>query len=99
MAGGAEYVAPKHGVVSLTKSAVIDHAQTGLRIHAVAPGHVDKPLLKYRTADERQSIAQIHPIEKKKTSENRGGRSILLSAGSSFVIGQSYQLEDGYSPH
>ncbi len=39
------YVAAKHGVIGLTKSASIDYADKGIRINSVAPGAVKTPML------------------------------------------------------
>jgi NAD(P)-dependent dehydrogenase (short-subunit alcohol dehydrogenase family) len=39
------YVASKHAVVGLTKSAAIECAQSGIRINAVCPGPVDTPMM------------------------------------------------------
>ncbi len=38
------YAASKHGVVGMTKSLAVEFAGQGLRINAVAPGHVDTPM-------------------------------------------------------
>lgn len=40
------YIASKHAVVGMTKSAAIEHASEGLRVNAVCPGIVDTPFIK-----------------------------------------------------
>lgn len=38
------YAASKHGVMAVTKSLAIEFAAKGVRVNAVAPGHVDTPM-------------------------------------------------------
>ncbi|WP_067477425.1 SDR family NAD(P)-dependent oxidoreductase [Actinomadura hibisca] len=94
-AGAAAYVAAKHGVVGLTKTAALEYAAQGVRINAVGPGFIDTPLLKEADQEKRELLISLHP-------EGRLGRAeevaevtaFLLSDKASFVQG-SYHLVDG----
>ncbi|MGO4750972.1 SDR family NAD(P)-dependent oxidoreductase, partial [Streptomyces sp. 2MCAF27] len=50
-AGSAAYVAAKHGVVGLTKSAALEYADKGIRVNAVGPGFIETPALKAMDQD------------------------------------------------
>lgn len=39
------YVAAKHGVVGLTKTAAMEYAARGIRVNSVGPAYIDTPLL------------------------------------------------------
>ena len=39
------YVAAKHGVVGLSRTAAVEYAAAGIRVNAVGPGFIDTPLL------------------------------------------------------
>ncbi|KZO91439.1 oxidoreductase [Calocera viscosa TUFC12733] len=43
--GGSAYVASKHGVIGLTKTAAAEHAANEIRINAVLPGFIRTPLM------------------------------------------------------
>ena len=62
---GAAYVAAKHGVVGLTRSAALEYAQTNLRINAVCPGIIDTPMMERFTGgtpEDRQGAIAQEPI-------------------------------------
>ena len=39
------YIASKHAVLGLTKSAALEYAKSGIRINAVAPGRVETDMV------------------------------------------------------
>src|SRR5207302_8858828 len=72
----AAYHASKHGVIGLTKSAVLEYAPRGIRINAVCPGTIDTPMVAdmlLKQADAMKEIMRDQPI-------GRLGRSDEIAA-------------------
>ena len=93
--GSSAYVASKHAIVGLTKSAALDHADDGIRINAVAPGLVDTGFVSDMDIDR---FARTHPIGRgAKPSEIAAAVCWLLSDASSFVTGSVLSVDGGLS--
>jgi NAD(P)-dependent dehydrogenase (short-subunit alcohol dehydrogenase family) len=59
------YIASKHAVLGLTKSAALEYAKSGIRINAVAPGGVETDMAKRVVGDDHkllQTLTSMHPI-------------------------------------
>ncbi|HTJ48238.1 MAG TPA: SDR family oxidoreductase [Cyclobacteriaceae bacterium] len=101
-ATASHYVAAKHGVLGLTKTAALEYATEGIRINAICPGFIDTPLLvKGGISDEHSEIKQIivnlHPVKRFGTSEEIAkGFIFLASDDSSFVTGAALDMDGGY---
>lgn len=93
----AAYVAAKHGVVGLTKSAALDYATQRIRVNAVGPGFIDTPLLSGVTDEMRAELITRHPIGRLGRAEEVAELVVWLSSErSSFVTGSYYPVDGGY---
>ena len=97
---GGAYVASKHGVVGLTKTAALEYAKSGIRINAVCPGSIltpmQDPVINGDPAIEAQ-IGARHPIGRMGTAEEVAAAiHWLCSDAASFVTGHAMVIDGGY---
>ncbi|WFU55642.1 glucose 1-dehydrogenase [Bradyrhizobium pachyrhizi] len=98
LATSGHYVATKHGVVGLTKSAAIEYAQDGIRVNCVNPGYIKTPMTK-ETMDERydEIIAKV-PVRRLGVPEEIAEAVVwMCSDKASFMTGASHVVDGGYS--
>jgi NAD(P)-dependent dehydrogenase (short-subunit alcohol dehydrogenase family) len=103
-AGG--YVAAKHGVVGLTKSAALEYAEQNIRVNAICPSYVitpmvEKDLFEDVLGNDEELIAAAranHPIGRFAQPEEIAAASVwLLSDKASFVTGTAMSVDGGYT--
>lgn len=95
------YVATKHAVIGMTRSAARDYGPTGLRINALAPGAADSEvLLAIRQAQPEMSrqLDAMTPLGRgAKVSEVAEAAAWLLSDRSSYITGAVLSVDGGMS--
>ncbi|MEM5492364.1 SDR family NAD(P)-dependent oxidoreductase [Hoeflea sp. AS16] len=101
----AVYSAAKHGVVGLTKSAAIEYARRGVRVNALCPSFARTPMAtdfldkagKDRDAAEAAMVQAIPMRRLAEVDEVIAGLIYLADPASSFVTGQTLQVDGGLS--
>src|SRR5690606_25514063 len=62
-ANSCAYVAAKHALLGLTKTAALEYSSQGLRVNAVGPAFINTPLIENALSDEaRTALVGQHPI-------------------------------------
>jgi NAD(P)-dependent dehydrogenase (short-subunit alcohol dehydrogenase family) len=96
-ANSAGYVAAKHGVVGLTKSAALEYATEKIRVNSVGPGFINTPLLSALPKEALKPIAQLHAVKRLGESEEVAALvTFLASDEASFITGNYYAVDGGY---
>ncbi|ELZ99401.1 SDR family oxidoreductase [Haloferax sulfurifontis] len=100
-ANASHYVAAKHGVLGLTKTAAIEYAEQGVRVNAVCPGFIDTPLLGEGGLDDpeaRKGIESLHPMNRLGDVDEIASAVVwLCSDGASFTTGEALTVDGGYT--
>jgi NAD(P)-dependent dehydrogenase (short-subunit alcohol dehydrogenase family) len=93
------YIASKHAVLGLTKSAALEYAKSGIRINAIAPGGARTEMANRVTEDNPQfleTLTSMHPIGRLANPEEIANALVwLLSNRASFVLGHSLLVDGG----
>jgi NAD(P)-dependent dehydrogenase (short-subunit alcohol dehydrogenase family) len=97
------YVASKHGVLGLTKSASVEFAQLGVRVNSVCPGTIVTEMQKIAFAnrpDLAQKVMSLTPMGRGgKVEECVGAVLYLCSEQSTFTSGITMSVDGGWSQH
>lgn len=97
--GIASYIASKHGVVGLTRTAALEYVKRGIRVNAVNPGLIDTQIARDVVNGDAEAYAELA----KNVPIGRAGRpeeiaSVVLwlcSPGASYVVGHALTVDGG----
>ncbi len=97
--GSGAYVASKHGVVGLTKTAALEYAKSGIRVNVVCPGAIETPMINRITRQQPKVLAAMaaaHPIGRAGKPEEIAEAVVwLCSDAASFVTGHAMPVDGG----
>jgi NAD(P)-dependent dehydrogenase (short-subunit alcohol dehydrogenase family) len=100
-AGLSAYVASKHAVIGLTKTAALEYARAGIRVNAVCPGTVRTPMLEgFTGGDEKtlQAMGKMMPIGRLATPDEIAEAVVwLCSDAARYVTGMAMPVDGGAS--
>ena len=95
------YVASKHGVIGLTKTAALENAKLGIRVNAVCPGAIKTPMIDRLTNNKKEVEAQYaaqEPIGRLGNPNEVANAVIwLCSEAASFVTGHAMAVDGGWT--
>jgi NAD(P)-dependent dehydrogenase (short-subunit alcohol dehydrogenase family) len=97
-ANASLYVASKHAVEGLTKSAALEAAAFGVRVNAVAPGPVETAMLNRLTvnAERKAGMLATVPLKRAGTPEEIAEAIVFVaSRKASFMTGESLRVNGG----
>jgi NAD(P)-dependent dehydrogenase (short-subunit alcohol dehydrogenase family) len=101
-AGASVYVASKHAVEGLTKSAALEVAGTGVRVNVIAVGTTDTGMLTRFTSTDENKAALVSTVPLKRLAipeEIAHVISFVASANASYRTGSSIPVDGGKLAH
>jgi NAD(P)-dependent dehydrogenase (short-subunit alcohol dehydrogenase family) len=101
-AGASVYVASKHAVEGLTKSAALEVAGTGVRVNVIAVGTTDTGMLtRFTNTDENKAaLVETVPLKRLATPEEIAHVIAFVgSANASYMTGSSIPVDGGKLAH
>lgn len=97
--GIGSYIASKHGVVGLTRTAALEYIKRGIRVNAVNPGLIDTQIAREVVSGDEEAygdIAKQVPIGRAGRPEEIAATVLwLCSPGASYIVGQDLTVDGG----
>ena len=91
------YVAAKHGVIGLTKTAALEYAEANIRVNAVCPGYIKTPMTEPSMRLRGEAILAQTPLKRMGSPEEIAEMVVwLCSERASYVSGAAYNVDGGY---
>ena len=101
-AGIVAYVASKHAIIGMSKTAALEQGARGIRVNACAPGPIAGRMT-FKLADEvfagtSKTFAETVPLGRHGTPEDVAGMvAFLLSDDSGYATGTTHSVDGGFT--
>ena len=93
----SNYVASKHGVVGITKTAAMEYANDNIRVNCVNPGYIKTPMTDPTMAERHDQLMTKVPMSRLGRPEEIAEAVVwMLSDRASFMTGASQIIDGGY---
>jgi NAD(P)-dependent dehydrogenase (short-subunit alcohol dehydrogenase family) len=94
--GIAGYVASKHAILGLTKTAALDYAAMNIRVNAIAPGTILTERLQELDEARREQISGQIPMGRLgRPEEVAKAAAWLLSDEAAYITGTTFEIDGG----
>lgn len=102
----APYIASKHAVYGLVKTAALELAETGIRVNAIGPGPIDNRMIRSLESqfspEDRQAgqdfIISLVPMKRYGTNEEVADLALFLASDeSTYCTGGMHMLDGGFT--
>jgi NAD(P)-dependent dehydrogenase (short-subunit alcohol dehydrogenase family) len=98
------YVATKHGIIGLTKTAALEYAAQNIRVNVLCPGLIDTPMadrvvegLQAGGIDAEQLVMALTPLKRRGSPEEIAEAAVwLCSEAASYVTGHAMVVDGGF---
>ena len=91
------YVAAKHGVLGLTKTAALEYAGNSIRVNAVCPGLIDTKMTEGTMSCHGRLLLAMVPLHRLGRPEEIAEMVLFLSSDrASYISGACYNVDGGY---
>lgn len=97
-ANSPAYVAAKHGLLGLTKTAALEYGKQNIRINSVGPAFIKTPLLSVLDDATQAFLSSLHAVGRMGESQEVAELvAFLCSDQASFITGGYYLVDGGYT--
>jgi NAD(P)-dependent dehydrogenase (short-subunit alcohol dehydrogenase family) len=92
------YTAAKGGIMTMTRTLAVEHAQYGIRCNCIFPGAIKTPLVGELTPEQERATAASIPLGRWGEPEDVARMALFLAGDeSAWITGQFFVVDGGFT--